>query len=438
MTFKELVSLIFVLLPLMLMASDQVPAPPQDHPIALVGGTIHTVSGDVIENGTILFADGKITAIGNVAGLPSDTEQIDVSGKHIYPSLIIANTSLGLVEVNAVRSTRDFSEVGNFKPEVRSAVAFNTDSELLPVTRANGIGIIQSIPLGGVISGTSSVMMLDGWTWESVTMKGPDGVHLNWPSMGVSTAWWVQKSAEEQLQERDENIAELGRFIAEARAYHQARKTGKLHQHNTRLEAMIPVLEGTAPLYVHAAEIRQIHAALDWTAQENLKMTLVSSADACRAAGELAQRNIPVILTGTHNLPRRRWEAYDSPFTAPKRLMDAGVQYCIASSSSPFAAAHVRNIPFQAGTAVAYGLPREEALKAVTLYPAQILGIDDRAGSLEIGKDATLIVCSGDPLEIMNQVEMQFIQGRKIDLNSRHTQLYEKYQEKYKQMELLK
>ncbi len=438
MRIQILLYIVLALMPAFLLASDQVPAPPQDHPIALVGGTVHTVSGDVIENGTILFVDGKITAIGTSVNLPAGTESIDVAGKHIYPSLIVANTSIGLVEVNAVRATRDYSEVGDFKPEVRSAIAYNTDSELIPVSRANGIGIIQSVPLGGVISGTSSVMMMDGWTYETTTLKGPSGVHLNWPRMGVSTAWWMTKSAEEQLKERDKNLAELDQFLAEARAYHHARKNGKDHRHNTRLEAMVPVLDGSVPLYIHANEVRQIQAALDWTAQENLKMILVSTADACRVAGELAQRKIPVILTGTHTLPRRRWEDYDTPFTAPKRLSEAGVTFCIASSGSPFAAAHIRNIPFQAGTAAAYGLPKSEALKSVTLYPAQILGIDKQVGSLEIGKDATLIVCSGDPLEIMNQVEMQFIQGRKIDLNSRHTQLYEKYQAKYKQLKMLK
>ena len=427
-----------MLVPAILLASDQIPSGPQDHPIALVGGTIHTVSGEVIENGTVLFIDGKITAIGTAVNLPEGCESIDVSGKHVYPSLIVANTSIGLVEVNAARATRDYSEVGEFKPEVRSAVAYNTDSELIPVSRANGIGIIQSVPMGGVISGTSSVMMLDGWTWESTTLKGPSGVHLRWPSMGVSTAWWVTKSPEEQLKERDKNLARLDQFIADARAYHTARKSGKGHRQNTRLEAMIPLLEGTMPLYVHANEVRQIQAALDWTAAEDLKMILVSTADACRVAGELAQRQVPVILTGTHTLPRRNWEDYDSPFTAPKRLSEAGVLFCIASSGSPFAAAHIRNIPFQAGTAAAYGLAKDEALKSLTLYPAQILGIDKHVGSLEVGKDATLIVCNGDPLEIVSEVQMQFLQGRKVDLNSRHTQLYEKYQAKYKQMDLLK
>lgn len=422
------------------LASDQIPAPPQDHPIALVGGTVHTVSGETIENGVVLFIDGKIVAVGNQADFPEGTEPISIQGKHVYPGLIVANTRLGLVEIGAVRATRDLAEVGDITPNVRAEVAINPDSELLPVTRANGITLAHTIPMGGLISGTSAMIMLDGWTWEDMTLKAPVGLYVSWPQMGVNRSPWVRKSEEEQLKERNEQIQKIKDAFVEARAYMKAKEAESqkgipFHASDLRWEAMIPVLKKQVPVLIHAHEIRQIEAALDWALDEDLKIILVGSDDVWRAADLLKRKNIPVIVEGTHNLPMRRWEAYDTPFTIPAKLYEAGVTFCIAGTGESFEAPHERNVPYQAATAAAYGLPKEEALKAVTLYPAQILGVDDRVGSIDVGKDATLIVTDGDPLEIMTQVEMEFIKGRKIDLSSRHTQLYEKYKKKYERLE---
>ncbi|MFQ5752976.1 MAG: amidohydrolase family protein [bacterium] len=429
-----------ILFTLNLVASDQIPAPKQDHPIALVGGTIHTVSGANIENGIVLFDHGKITALGKNVDLPAGTESINIQGKHVYPGLIASNTALGLVEIGAVRASRDYAELGDIKPNVRAEAAINPDSELFPVTRANGITLTLSAPTGGVISGTSALIMLDGWTWEDMTLKAPVGLHVHWPRMGVSRSPWVTTSEKEQLKQRDEHIQKLRDAFAEARAYLKAKqaetqKGVPYHDTDIRWEAMIPMLKKEAPVFVHADEIRQIQAAVDWATEENINMILVGGRDAWRLTDVLKAKNIPVIIGGVLNTPMRRWEAYDTPFTVANKLYKAGVQFCIGFN---FEAAHARNLPYHAAMAAAYGLPKDEALKSITLYPAQILGVEDQVGSIEVGKDATIIVTNGDPLEIRTQVEKEFIQGRIIDLTSKHTQLFEKYKTKYQRLEAQK
>ncbi len=421
--------------------SDQTPAAKQAHPIALVGGTVHTVSGNDIQDATLLFDKGRIAAIGKHIVLPENVELIDVKGKHIYPGLISANTSLGLVEVAAVRSTRDYAEVGDINPNVRAEASFNPDSELLPVTRANGIALALSVPQGGIISGTSALMMLDGWTWEDMTFKTPVALHLNWPGMFIRRTDLSEKEVKKRVKNRDEKLAQIRNTFARARAYQQAKNAESqegvpYHDTDLRWEAMLPVLSREIPVFVHANGIHEIQAAVDWALTENVLIAIVGGYDAWRVSALLKAHNIPVVVTGTHRTPRRRWENYDGPFALPGKLHEAGVLFCIATGGGGFGSAHERNLPYHSAMAAAYGLPEKEALKAVTLYPAQILGVADRLGSLEKGKDATLIVTDGDPLEIMTHVEMSFIQGRKIDLSSRHTQLYEKYKTKYERMGL--
>ena len=427
-----------------ILASDQIPAPPQTQPIALVGGTIHTVSGATISDGILLFENGKITAIGQNVTLPDHTRKIDIRGKHVFPGLISANTVIGLTEINAVRATRDFAEVGQINPNVRAEVAINPDSEIIPVTRANGITLALSVPIGGLIAGTSALIMLDGWTWEEMTLKAPVGLHIRWPRMQiVESRYYIRRrSPEAQKKEIEKSLKRIRQAFADARAYWKAKQAEAqkgipYHATDARWEAMIPVLKGEVPVFVHADDILQIQSAIEWATMENLRLVIVGGYDSWRIADVLREKNIPVIIGGVHRLPFRRWEAYDTPFTLAKKLYDAGVTFCIATGGGPFGAAHERNLPYHAATAAAYGLPREEALKAVTLYPAEILGVADRVGSLEVGKDATLIVTNGDPLEITTQIEMAFIQGRAIDLSSRHTQLYTKYKQKYIQKGLL-
>ncbi|MFQ5504350.1 MAG: amidohydrolase family protein [Planctomycetota bacterium] len=425
-------------------SSAQVPAPAQQEPIALAGGTVHPVSGDPVQDATLLFENGKIRALGKSVELPAGVRRIDVSGKHVYPGLIDAHTILGLVEINALRATRDFSEVGEIKSEVRAEVSVNPDSELLPVTRANGVLLALSIPQGGLISGRSALLQLDGWTWEDLSLKAPVGLHVRWPSMtmrGRRGRRGPEAPAAERRKRRDAQIEKIKEAFADARAYKKAKDAQGVEgvpelRADLRLEAMLPAIEKRMPVFVHADELRQIQAAMDFAAEEDLRVVIVGGQDAWRVAGELRELEIPVVLAGVHRLPRRRFEAYDTPFTTPNKLFEAGVEYCIAGPGGSFGASNARNLPYHAATAAAYGLPRSETLKAITLHAARILGVSDRVGTLEVGKDATLIVTTGDPLEITTKVEAAFIQGREIDLDSRHERLFRKYSEKFRQLGL--
>ena len=423
-----------------LFASDPVPSKRQDHPIALTGATIHPVTGPEISNGTILFENGKFTGIGTDVLLPANVEKIDVAGKHIYPGLINANSTVGLTEIEAVRATNDYAETGQINPNVRSEIAVNPESELIPTLRANGVLIANVMPQGGLIAGRSAAIMMDGWTQEDVVLKAPVGLVILWPQMAISHAPWVRQTEEEQKKNRDKQLKELNDAFADARAYMIAKKSEAAkgipyHATDLRWEAMIPVLEKKIPVFVNANEIRQIEAAVQWSRDENVKLVIVSGRDSWRAADLLKANNVSVIVGPTLDEPRRQWEPYDDAFTVPSKLHAAGVQFAISGEGEAFGE---RNTPYHAAMAAAYGLPRDEALKAVTIYPARILGIDAQAGSLEIGKDASLIVTNGDPLEIETNVQMEFIQGKKIDLRSRHTILYDKYREKYKQLGILK
>lgn len=418
----------------LLHASDQIPGKKQERPIAIVGSTIHPVTGPTIPNGTIVLDGGKITAIGTSVAVPGGTEIINAAGKHVYPGLISPDTYIGLTEIGAVRASVDRNESGRINPNVRAEVAFNPESEIIPVVRANGILLAVSSPSGGLISGTGAVMMMDGWTWEEMTFKAPAALYVSWPSMTVNRAPWVRQSEEEQIKQREKNLKELSDAFRDARAYMNARAAAgekglPYHAVDVRWESMIPVLEKKVPVVVWASEVSQIQAAVAWAGQEDIRIIIGGGHDAWRVADVLKQKNIPVLAGGIHRLPARRFEAYDEPFKLPKRLYDAGIQFAIISQDE---APHERSLPFQAAHAAAYGLPKDEALKALTLYPAQIFGVADRVGSLEVGKDATLIITTDDPLEIMCQVEGAFIQGRKVDLTNRHTMLYEKYREKYR------
>ncbi len=417
-------------------ASDQIPAPPQKRPIAITNTTIHTVTGHIVENGTIVFDGGRITAIGTDVAIPEGAEIISAPGRHVYPGLISPDTYIGLTEIGAVRSTVDRSETGEINPNVRAERAVNPESELIPVTRANGITLMVTSPSGGLISGMSAVMMMDGWTYEDMTFKAPAALYVEWPSMKIAPSPPAKKSEDEQKKEREATIQKVTDAFLDARAYMIAKdaETAKgipYHDVDARWEAMIPVLQRTIPVVVRADEIRQIEAAVAWATALNIRLIIAGGYDSWMVADLLKAANVPVVVGGIHSLPLHRFDAYDYPFALPAKLYNEGVAFAIASAEE---APHERNLPYHAATAAAYGLPRDEALKAITLYPAQIFGIADRVGSLETGKDATLIVTTGDPLDIRSQVEMQFIQGRKIDLTSRHTMLYDKYREKYRRM----
>ena len=416
-------------------AAPEIPGKPQDHPIALVGATVHPVTGPALEKATVLFEKGKITSVGKEVIVPPGTERIDVSGKHVFPGLIDAYTNLGLVEIDAVRATKDQSETGTINPNAKAQVAFNPDSELIPVARSNGVLSVLSVPTGGLMSGSSAVMQLDGWTWEEMTVRPITGLHIRWPRI-VPVREFLSVDPETTDQKRREAAIEsIQQAFADARAYAAAKKAaspGKSEPpFDARWEAMIPVLEGDIPVIVDADEIQQIQACVAWAAKAKLKLILWGGYDAPHCAELLKKHGVPVIIGGVHRLPQRTGDPYDHPFTLARRLHDAGVRYCISSSGDAWA---VRNLPYHAATAAAYGLPREEALKSITLYPAEILGVGDRLGSLYTGKDATLFVADGDILEIPTQVEQAYIQGRKVELSDRHKRLWEKYKIKYQRL----
>ncbi|MEK6236737.1 MAG: amidohydrolase family protein [Planctomycetales bacterium] len=411
-----------------------IPGATQKHPIALTGGTIHPMTRPAFV-GTLLFDKGRIVAVGADVKTPPGTEIIKVPGKHVYPAMIDSHTQMGLVEIGAVRATRDQAEVGSMNPNVKAQVAVNPDSEMIPVARSNGVALTLTVPTGGTITGTSALLQLDGWSWEDLTLKAPVAMHLDWPRMAPIQAWWMKKSPQEQKKERDETLRKLKDFFDQARHYGQARRAQgdgtKRQEFDARLEAMAPVLAGKIPLIVSADEIRQIQAAVAFASREKVRLILHGGYDAMECVELLRSHDVPVIVGGSHRLPRKRDDAFDEPFTLPKRLHEAGIRFCIAGNGG---ASNVRNLPYHAATAAAHGLPVEEALKAVTIYPAKILDAADRVGSLEVGKDATLIVVDGNPLDVRGQVEQEFIQGRRVDLNDKHKTLWNKYREKYRRL----
>lgn len=414
-------------------ASDLIPAPPQTKPIALKGATIHPVSAPEIAAGTIVFDKGKITALGTNPAIPEGAEVIDVTGKHVYPGLISANSVLGLTEVSAARATVDIEEAGAINPNVRSDSSINPDSELLPVARSNGVLIAHAVPEGGVISGQSAVIRLDGWTPEAMTVRSPAAMHLRWPNLTINRDPRAPKSVKDQQKD----IAKAHKLIRDtfqiARSYWQARKSGVPgFKSDLRWEALIPVFDGRLSLFVHTDTVAQIEAALAWSKEAQLKIVLVGGHDAWRMAPQLKETDTPIIITLATALPLRRDDGYDAVFGNAAKLHEAGVRFCIATAGRGSEAAHERNLPYEASMASAFGLSKEEALKAITLYPAQLLGVGDLLGSLETGKAATLIVTNGDPLDLPTQIEAAYIDGRKIDLTNRQTRLRDKYKEKYR------
>jgi imidazolonepropionase-like amidohydrolase len=416
----------------------QTPAPRQDRPIALTGATIHTVTSGVIENGTIVFEDGRITAIGTNVSIPSHAERIDASGKHIYPGLIDAHSQMGMFEIGGIDVTIDVNELGDFNPNVRSHVAVNPESRHIGVTRSNGVLVSVSSPTGGFVAGHSAAMMLDGWTWEQMTLKAETGLIVNWPTAGGGGFGGFGGGgggggANNPEARYDASIRELREFFATARAYRTARAAAPdRHPSDVRLESMIPVIEGRVPVIIVANELRQIQDATTWAEQEGVRMVLVGGRDAGYIAPLLAQRQIPVLVSSVLTSPNRQWEPYDNAYSLPGRLHAAGVRVGIAGGTS---AAYANRLPYEAGAATAYGLPADEALKAVTLYPAQFLGFEDRVGSLEVGKDATLLITTGSPLEYATIIEQAYIEGRMIDMEDTHKRFFEKYSEKLRQLQ---
>jgi len=409
--------------------AQQVPAAPQNQPVLITGGTAHLGNGKIIENSIIGFEEGKLTIVGDATTVRPDGsenwEQIDATGKDIYPGLIATNTQIGLIEIGAVRATRDASEVGSLNPNLRAIIAYNTDSKVTPTVRSNGILIAQVVPQGGLISGTSSIVELDGWNWEDAVYKMDNGVHLNWPSMMTWTGWQEGNPRRIKNKKYDKQVMEIQQFIGEAKAYCG---NGSRGETNLKLAAMCNLFTDKAKMFIHVNDAEGITTAIPFKSEFGIEIVIIGGRDSYRVATLLAKEKIPVILHQTQSMPYRNDDDIDQPFKTPKALQDAGVLYAIGGEGYW----QQRNLPFQAGQAVGFGLPREMAIQAITRNPAIILGIDKTVGTLEKGKDATLIISSGDVLDMRtSNIERAFIQGKSIDLDDKQKALYRKFKEKY-------
>lgn len=396
------------------------PSPSQSESITLRGGTIHIGNGEIIENGHLLFDKGKINYVGDEA---QDAERIiDVSGQHIYPGLIAPNTDIGLVEISAVRATRDFQEVGQYNPHVRALIAYNTDSRIIPTLRSNGILLSEVTPRGGIISGQSSLVQLDAWNWEDASVQDTAGIHLNWPSV------YTYDSKNRRLKTSDkyeENVRSIEKYFQSAMAYGKR----KVHANtNLRFQALSDVISANHPVFVHANNQKAMLDAIDWSERLGIRIVLTGAQDSWKIAETLAQKEIPVILASTQRLPGHTDTDITQPFQTPAQLEAAGVLWCFSHEGSW----DQRNLPFQGGQAVGFGLDPEKAIQALTLSTARILGIDKRYGSLEAGKSATIVISDGDILDPKSSMILQaFIDGREVDLDNKQKKLYRKFAEKY-------
>jgi imidazolonepropionase-like amidohydrolase len=405
--------------------------------LLLSNAIVHTVTGATLIPGDVLIENGKIKA---VAGhIDTDAPAIDLKRQHLYPGMIALGTSLGLTELSGVRATLDEREVGEYTPDVKSWVAVNPDSELLPVTRANGVTHVEPAPQGKIVAGQSGLVVLDGWTSEQMAYKKPVALHVYWPDMDLDltpkdkvkdkSKW---KSPEDQAKERTNKLKALDDFFQEARAYALATDVAKTNSavdpgKNPSWEAMRPYVRGELPIVVHADDIREIKSAVKWAETNQFKIVIAGGRDSWMIADFLGRKNIPVIWEHTYQQPAHDYESYDSHYTAPEKLRKAGVKVIFGLGGSTFIAALIKNLPYEAAQAVAFGFPEDEAIKSITLYPAQVMGVADKLGSIEPGKDATLFACEGEILDLRTKVKHVWIGGKEMSMESRHTRLSNKY-----------
>jgi imidazolonepropionase-like amidohydrolase len=404
---------------------------------AIRNATIVPVSGPSIPNGTIVFADGVITGVGAGVPVPAAATVIDGTGLFVYPGMIDSGSNVGLVEMDSVPGTVDTAELGDFNPNAQAAVAINPHSEVVPVTRVNGVTHVLSVPEGGVISGQSALLQLVGWTPPEMVVKAPAAMHVRFPrlrSTSPSAQSPDEEAEKEQRKAYTRSVDQLRDMFRDAQAYAKAAAARAKDQNVRRfdrdlaLEALVPVVEGRVPVVMHAGVARDIRAALEFADEFKLKVILAGAHDVARVVDDVKRRNIPVILGPILSLPQREDDPYDLLFTNARTLHDAGIPFAIQTAD----AHNARNLPYHAASCAAFGLPKDVALKSVTLYPAQIWGVADRLGSLEVGKSASLILTDGDPLEIRTNVRRVFIAGEEIPMDSRHTLLYDKFSKRPK------
>jgi imidazolonepropionase-like amidohydrolase len=408
---------------------------------AIKGGKVFTLAGAAIENGTVLIRDGKIAAVGPGIAIPADAQVIDASGLEVYPGMFDPITQMGLNEVSAVSATLDVSELGDYNPELVAATAVNPASAHIPITRANGITEVIAAPgttgfdlqSGGLIAGQASAFNMAGWTMDEMQINRSVAMVINWPSIQTRSFDFATFSIKEKpyadvKKEYDKSVNALGDWMDRARHYAQAKEKGSpaLYERDLKLEALVPVVQGKLPVLVIADEARDIRNAVDFCTKQNLRMILGSGAEAWKLKELLKDKKIPVVLAPTNRLPEQIDTPYDKPYTEPSELFAAGIPIAFSSFGTSFS----RRLPQYAGTAVAYGLPHDEALKAVMLNAAQIFGLADQLGTLEPGKIANVIVTNGDPLELQTQVRYLFIKGQLTSTDNKHRELYEQYRKR--------
>jgi imidazolonepropionase-like amidohydrolase len=407
-----------------------IPAPKQVQPVVISNATVHVGNGQVLNNATIVVTNGKISAVGANVTVPAGAKTINAGGKHVYPGLILSSSNLGLVEVNSVRATSDAREIGEMNPNVRSIIAYNTDSKVINTLRPNGVLLASIVPEGGMLSGQSSVVQLDAWNWEDAAYKIDNGIHFRVPLLMARPNRFggsgQQGPQTDPVKEGLDKIDEFKSFLAQAKAYSGISKPDEV---NLKYDAVKGLFNKSKKLYIHASTVKQILVGIDLAKEFDLDAVIVGGEDSWQVADLLKQANMPVILGQPHSLPLLPDDDVDQPYKTAAMLQKAGVLFSINDEDGQ---TRGRNLPFQAGTAVAYGLTKEQALAAITLNAAKILGVADKTGSIEVGKDANIVISEGDILDMKtNLVTNAFIQGREINLENKQTQLFDKYKKKY-------
>ncbi|MGM0479376.1 MAG: amidohydrolase family protein [Bacteroidota bacterium] len=394
--------------------------------------TVHVGNGEKYAQGLVGIEGDEIVLVKNALAHTVDPEKwdtiIECKGNHLYPAFIAPNSTLGLTEIDAVRATRDFDEVGKWNPHVRSLIAFNATSDVSATVKTNGVLYAQATPKGGVISGTSSIVKLEGWNWEDAALKTDDGIHLNWPSTLKGGGWWAEPKPKEKNEKYGEKVTEIEDFFTAAQAYSEGSE-----EFDARYEAMKAIFQGTKRLYVHANELKALTDILEFVESFEVEFpVIIGGYDAYKIASLLKDAEIPVILKGGHTLPENSDDPIDLPYRLPALLQEKGVQFCIQNSGR-METMNTRNLPFLAGSAMAYGLGEEEAISAVSLNAAKIMGVDHLVGSIEEGKKASFFISEGDALDMRtNNVIDARIQGKPVQLMNHQEELYLKYKKKYK------
>ena len=412
--------------------AQQTPALKQNKSILILGAKAHLGNGTVIENSLVSIVNGKIVTIGDATLMKPAKHDIviDASGKHMYPGFIAPNSTLGLVEIDAVRASDDESEIGEFNPHVRSIIAYNAESKLVETSRPNGVLLAQITPRGGRISGTSSIVQLDAWNWEDALVKENEGLHLNWPRSYSRAGWWAEPGGIESNKNYEPQIKEIQTYFDNAFAYLNSKNDKK----DLPFEGMRGLQSGEKILYVNANGEKEIIDAVLFKKKNNIqKMVIIGGYYAFKVAQLLKENNVSVLLKRVHDLPLLEDEDVNLPYKNAKLLVDAGVLVGLQNAGN-MERMQTRNLPFYAGTCAAWGLTKEQALQLISGNTAKILGIDNNYGTLEVGKSATLFLSDGDALEMKsNIISLAFIDGRQISLESHHTELNERYKGKFEQ-----